>query len=109
MKKLIVFFCVVLLSMLVVTTWASLYESVFVGGAKIIREPWGIATLFDTYFAFLTFYLWVLYKEKTFLLKIIWLALIIFLGNIAMAIYVLIKIYKLRHSFSFERLLTDKN
>lgn len=71
-------------SMLAVTTWASLQENILIGGEKIIEEPWGIATLFDTYFAFLTFYIWVLYKEKTITPKILWLIAIVILGNIAM-------------------------
>lgn len=87
-----VFFSGVLVSMLIVTTWASLHEDVFTGGGKILREPWGIATLADTYFAFLTFYAWVLYKEQSKLLKSVWLVLILLLGNIAMAIYVLMQI-----------------
>lgn len=93
MKKLmIVFFSGVLLSMLIVTTWASLHEDVFTGGGKLLREPWGVATLADTYFAFLTFYVWVLYKEQSKLLKGVWLVLILLLGNMAMAVYVLIQI-----------------
>lgn len=108
MKKIVLFFIIVLIMMLAVTTWASMYENVFIGGKKIIAEPWGIATLFDTYFAFLTFYLWVLYKETKVFSKFIWLLLIIFLGNIAMAIYVLIEIYRLRNNFSSEKLLTAK-
>ncbi len=81
--------------MLAVTTWAGLFESVFTGGQKILAQPWGVATFADTYFAFLTFYVWVFYKEYSIISKIIWLILIITLGNIAMSAYVLWQIYKL--------------
>lgn len=80
--------------MLIVTTWASSYESVFVGAEKIFKEPWAIATLADAYFGFLTFYVWVLIKEHTVAKKIIWLILILLLGNIAMSIYCLIQLRK---------------
>jgi len=105
-KSLIWVFTIILVSMLIVTTWASLQENVILGGAKIIREPWGIATLFDTYFAFFTFYIWVMYKEVKWFSKLIWFILVVFLGNIAMSVYVLMQIYKIKNNFTIERLLT---
>ena len=105
-KSLIWFFTIILISMLIVTTWASFQENVIVGGAKIIREPWGIATLFDTYFAFFTFYIWVIYKEVKWSSKLMWFILVVFLGNIAMSVYVLMQIYKIKNNFTMERLLT---
>ena len=81
--------------MLALTIWASTYESVFVGAKKILAEPWGLATFADTYLAFLTFYIWVFYKEVSTVSKIIWLILILALGNFAMSAYVLWQIFKL--------------
>ncbi len=107
-KGLIVFFSIVLVSMLVVTSWASFYENVFVGGAKIIAEPWGIATLFDTYFAFFTFYFWLAYKENHLFKNIVWLILVILFGNIAMAIYGLLEIHRLGKNFTTEKFLTER-
>ncbi len=80
--------------MLIVTTWASLQESVFVGGDKLFSQPWGIATLADAYFAFLTFYFWVYYKERSLLSRLIWFVAIMLLGNIAMSLYALLQIRK---------------
>ena len=57
--------------------------------AELPSHPWFIATLFDTYFAFLTFYCWVAYKETSNGARVIWLIAILLLGNIAMAIYML--------------------
>ncbi len=107
-KGLIVFFSIVLVSMLVVTSWASLYENVFAGGAKIIAEPWGIATLFDTYFAFFTFYFWLAYKENHLVKNIVWLVLVILFGNIAMAIYGLLEIRRLGKNFTTEKFLIER-
>jgi anaerobic C4-dicarboxylate transporter len=100
-----ILFGFILVSMLIVTSWASMHESVFAGGAKLLIEPWGIATLFDTYFAFLTFYVWVCYKERSHLTRLFWLIAIVLLGNIAMAIYVLLELKKLGKDSSFEKLL----
>ena len=88
-------FALVIVCMLAITTWASTYESVFVGARKILSEPWGVATFADTYFGFLTFYIWVFYKESSWLSKLAWLILILALGNIAMAAYVLWQVYRL--------------
>lgn len=93
------------ISMLLVTTWASLHENVFAGGAKILAEPWGVATLFDTYFSFLFFYFWVFYKESTLGARAGWLLGILLLGNFAMATYLLIQIRKLKANEPIDRLL----
>ena len=57
--------------------------------------PKGHATLWDAYFGFLTFYVWVVYKERTIWARILWLLLIMGLGNIAMSLYVLIQLMRL--------------
>lgn len=103
-NKLVLFFSFVLVAMLIVTTWASLQENVIVGAMKLFQEPWGIATLADTYFGFLTFYIWVLYKEQSLASKTVWLILILTLGNIAMAIYALLQIRKSK-SMTFESIV----
>ena len=107
-KSLILFFSIVLIGMLIVTSWASLHENVMAGGAKIIAEPWGIATLFDTYFAFFTFYFWLAYKENNLVRNLIWLVLVILLGNIAMAVYGLLEIRRLGDAFTTEKFLTER-
>lgn len=89
-----VFFIGVLLSMLAVTSWASLECSLWKTPREVATHPWFIATLFDTYWAFLTFYCWVAYKEVSWLYRIVWLFGILLLGNIAMAIYMLIQLFK---------------
>lgn len=83
------FFIVVLLAMLGVTSWASSVVALWETPRAVVTHPWFIATLFDTYFAFLTFYCWVAYKETSNVARIIWLIAILLLGNIAMAIYML--------------------
>jgi hypothetical protein len=87
-------FCAVIASMLGVTTWASLHQSLgdFARSATI-RDPWVIATLFDAYWAFITFYAWVAWKEQSWGARVLWFVSIILLGNITMAAYMLRELF----------------
>ncbi len=93
-NKLVILIGLILVFMLFITTWASLQESIVIGGAKLFAEPWGIATLADAYCGFLTFFAWVAYKERCWSSRILWFIGIMLLGNIAMAAYVLLQIKK---------------
>jgi hypothetical protein len=98
-------FGAILIAMLSVTSWASWRESILSGGGKVIEAPWGVATLFDAYSGFLTFFAWVFYKETKNWVRALWLIAILLLGNIAMSIYVLIQIRKLKEGEPVSRLL----
>ena len=103
-KALIFYFLMVLLAMVLVTSWASLHEGVFPALARATQDRWFIATLFDCYFGFLAFWLWVVYRESHWSLRLFWLFAILTLGNIAMALYVLIQIWKLPTGATMEDL-----
>lgn len=103
-KALKLYFLLVLVAMLVVTSWASLHEGVFPALARAIQDRWFVATLFDCYFAFLTFWLWGAYREARWSLRLFWLVAILCLGNIAMALYVLIQLWKLPKNASVDDL-----
>lgn len=87
-------FVAILGSMLGVTTWASLHQPLgdFVRGS-VIRDPWVVATLFDAYWAFLTFFVWVAWKEQTAAARVLWFVAIVLLGNLAMAAYMLRELF----------------
>jgi len=94
---LFVLFGGILAAMLVVTTTASLHQPLWEWGG-LQAEPdrwWTYATLADAYFGFLTFYAWVFYKETSAAARAGWFVAIMLLGNIAMAIYVLLQLAKL--------------
>lgn len=95
-KHILILFCMtVLAAMGWVTVRASLDRSVVDAAVELVRDPWFLATLFDAYFAFLTFYLWVFYKESTWVARVAWLIAILLLGNFAMAVYVLRELARL--------------
>jgi hypothetical protein len=100
-------FCAILAVMLLVTTTASLKQPLWDWGG-LTSEPdrwWTLATLADAYCGFLTFYAWVFYKQVTAVSRIGWFVAIMLLGNIAMAIYVLLQISKLRLGEPVARML----
>ena len=104
-KFLRVLFVLVLASMIGVTTWAGSKRNMFEAGGELLRNPWGIATLADAYFGFLTFFVWVAYKERTMVARAVWFVLIMGLGNIAMALYVLLQLFRMPANGSIEQLL----
>lgn len=104
-----VFFIIVLVSMLWVTSWASLECALWRTPRAVATHPWFIATLFDTYWGFLTFYCWVFYKENSWMKRVTWLVAILLLGNIAMAVYVLNKLFRLPADASAEDLLLRRS
>ena len=98
-------FTIVLVVMLGVTSWASAIVALWETPRAVATHPWFIATIFDTYFAFLTFYGWVAYKETSTFARVGWLVAILLLGNIAMAIYMLIRLFRLPANARIEKLL----
>jgi len=92
-------FLVVLASMLGVTTWASLHQSLgdFAHSATI-RDPWVIATLLDAYWAFIAVFVWVAWKEQSLAARILWFVTLIALGNLAIAAYLLTQLFRVSAS-----------
>ncbi len=91
-----IFFGFIFVFMLAMTIWTSMRVSLFAAWSSYAANPWAMATLYDAYAGFLTFFLWVAYKEDALWKKIVWLVLILGLGNIAMSFYVLIQLWKLQ-------------
>jgi uncharacterized protein DUF1475 len=101
----------ILVSLLAVTTWATLRQPVW-EWSGLTREPdngWAIATLLDAYYGFITFYVWVLWKERRWLPRIGWFVAIMALGNMAMSAYVLLQLRKLPDEEPLPSLLATRN
>lgn len=88
-------FIIVLVSMLWVTIWASLRCPLFAVPREVYAHPWFVATMFDAYWGFTTFLVWVCYKQTSWLARGIWLVAILLLGNIAMAAYCLAELFRM--------------
>jgi Protein of unknown function (DUF1475) len=63
----------------------------------------------DAYFGFVTFYVWVLYKEMRWLPRVGWFVAIMLLGNMAMSTYVLTQLSRLRPGEDLSNLLSTRN
>jgi hypothetical protein len=104
-----VLFSIVLVSMLWVTSWASFQCALWETPRAVATHPWFIATLFDTYWGFITFYCWLAYKERAWAAKIIWLIAILLLGNIAMSVYLLIQLFRVPATAKLEDVLLRRS
>ncbi len=104
-----VLFAVVIGSMLWVTSWASGQCALFAIPREVFTHPWFIATLFDAYWGFLTFYVWVAWKERALAARILWFLAIILLGNLAMAAYLLRELFAVDSSAGLDRVITQRN
>jgi hypothetical protein len=98
----------VILAMAWVTTWASGHVALWNVPREVVTHPWFIATLFDTYFAFLIFFAWVAYKERGVARRVGWLIAILALGNFAIGAYMLLQVFRLPTSAKMEDLLLRK-
>jgi hypothetical protein len=82
--------------MVVMTVRTSLQVSLWDAWRGFSANPWAVATLYDAYFGFITFWIWVAFKERRIAARIAWLVAILALGNIAMSLYVLIQLFRLK-------------
>jgi hypothetical protein len=104
-KLLIILFGAVFLAMLGITVYASLERSVFAVGPQLLADRWFQATLADAYFGFLTFHVWVAYKEPSLFGRVSWFILIMALGNLAMSFYMLRQLWKWNPERGWESIL----
>jgi hypothetical protein len=82
-------FVAILASMIWVTTWAGMHCPLFAVPHAVATHPWFIATMFDAYWGFTTFFVWVCYRQTSWTARIAWFLAIFALGNIAMSSYCL--------------------
>ena len=99
-------FLVVLASMLGVTSWASLQCPLFAVPHDVFAHPWFVATMFDAYWGFTTFFVWVCFKQVAWSARGAWLVAILLLGNIAMSAYCLRELFHLPPGARLADLLT---
>ena len=102
-------FLAVLGSMIWVTSWASLHQSIFAIPRDVFTNPWFIATLCDAYFGFLTFFVWLAWKEQSLGARGLWFIAIMALGNLAMALYLLVELFRIRSSSQFAEVVARRN
>jgi hypothetical protein len=95
--------------MIAVTTRASFDRSIVEALGQLLPDPWFQATMCDAYCGFVTFYVWVAYKERQAWKKIVWFALVMSLGNIVMSAYVLLQIARMNADSTWNGVFADRN
>lgn len=94
--------------MAVLATWASIACPLLGIPPAVLHHPWFLATLSDAYWAFVTFFIWVAFKQTAPVAKFAWFFAIILLGNIAMATYCLRELFRIPSTGSVRSILTEQ-
>lgn len=104
-------FSCIFLALVSYNLWASTRQPVLQWGGLSTGPDryWTIATFIDAYCGFLTFYVWVFFKEARWLKRTLWFAAIMLLGNIAMSAYVLLQLMRLAPSQEANGILISRN
>jgi hypothetical protein len=110
-RTLQILFTFILVSLTAYNLWVSTRQPVWEWGGLTTPPDnlWTIATLIDAYYGFITFNVWVLWKETRALPRGVWFMAIMLLGNIAMSAYVLLQLARLKPADSMGTLLSARN
>jgi len=94
--------------LVVISVRTSLQLSLGSALPSFTASPWAMATLYDAYFGFLTFFCWRAWRERSLGLKILWFVLIRAGGNMAMSLYVLLQLFGRKPDESVSALFRQK-
>jgi len=81
------------LAMTVVLIYGFTVGDFFGEGSQLMSMPWGIVSLVDLYTGFILFSAWIIYREKSLPVAILWTIAMLVLGFFAGSIYALIHLY----------------
>lgn len=65
----------------------------FSEGSQLTAMPWGIVSLVDLYTGFTLFSAWIIYREESLPLALLWTVAMMVLGFFAGSLYALINLY----------------
>jgi predicted permease len=106
-----ILFSCIFLTLLIYSAWAATRQPLLLWGGLTSGPDrfWTIATFMDAYFGFLTFYVWVFYKEPRWVPRAAWFIAIMLLGNMAMSAYVLLQLLRLKSGQTASSILIAQN
>lgn len=106
MKTSLTTVCLAVLALMVyVTVSASVQQDIVSATRELWPASWFRATLADAYCGFLFFWLWVAWRQRSAAEGALWFVLIAILGNIAMALFLLIQLRRWHPGEGIARLL----
>jgi hypothetical protein len=56
-------------------------------GAALLQNPWGVVSMVDLYTGFTLFSVWIVYREKSIPLALLWVVLMMVLGFFTASLY----------------------
>ncbi|HEY3311821.1 MAG TPA: DUF1475 family protein [Anaerolineales bacterium] len=62
-------------------------------GSQLFAMPWGIVSLVDLYTGFILFSAWIIYREKSLSIAILWTVAMMTLGFFAGSLYALVTLH----------------
>ncbi len=68
-------------------------------GHQLMHMPWGIVSLVDLYTGFALFSCWILYREKSLFVGILWMIALMTLGFFAGSVYAFIALQSSRNDW----------
>ena len=79
-----------ILAMTAVLVYGFTVGDFFGEGGQLTAMPWGIVSLVDLYTGFILFSMWIIYREKSLLVAILWTVGMMVLGFFAGSLYAFI-------------------
>jgi hypothetical protein len=76
-----------ILAMTAVLAYAFTQGDFFVEGSLLTKMPWGIVSLVDLYTGFSLFSAWIIYREKSLPVALLWTLSVMVLGFFAASLY----------------------
>jgi predicted membrane protein len=103
-----IFLSIVWIFMVYIVVSTSLESSLFKEWDFLASIPWMRATLWDFYANVLIIYLWVVYRERGVVVKLVWAVLFFCLGSIGTIAYTLIQLFQLKEGEGVQKILQVK-
>jgi len=107
-KLLMAISAAIFVMMVAVTVRSGLEMSISAAWDDYAANPWAVATLYDAYSGFTLYWLWVAFRERSWGPRIVWLILIMTLGNIATSAYLFWQLWRLRPDEPVANLLISR-
>jgi len=89
MKKVIIIGWICFIAMTLALIYGFTAGDFFKDGSLILSNPWGIVSMVDLYTGFTIFSIWIYFRERSFLSKLIWILAMMIFGFFTASVYIL--------------------
>lgn len=95
MKACLALLCLTMIGVMGLLAWSAIQHQDMISANRLLwPDPWYRILLVDAYCGFLWFWLWVAWREQSVLRGAVWFVLIMGLGNLATAGYLLLQLHR---------------